>query len=137
MGIWKLLDATQYLHSLGIVHRDLKPENILCLDEEDDTKIVISDFGLSKFAEPHIKMTMPCGTLTYIAPEVISMKARKKGYGKKVDLWSIGCMMHMLVRGTLPFDGKSNDIIIEKTLNKELTFTHKKWEKVSHDAKDL
>merc|ERR1712176_444199 len=50
--IWKLLDALKYLHSLGIVHRDLKPENILCLSETDDTEIVISDFGLSKFAMP-------------------------------------------------------------------------------------
>merc|ERR1712176_89858 len=131
--IWKLLDATQYLHSLGIVHRDLKPENILCLDEFDDTKIVISDFGLSKFAAPHTEMTMPCGTLAYVAPEVLSMK----GYGRKVDLWSLGCIMHLLLRGILPFDGHTKDEVVEKTLNKKLDLTHKKWDKVSETAKDL
>eukprot|EP01084_Bolivina_argentea_P194624 333950_1 len=50
--MFKLFDVTKYLHSLGIVHRDLKPENILCFDEIDDTKIVISNFGLSKFTAP-------------------------------------------------------------------------------------
>merc|ERR1719203_2384202 len=131
--IWKLLDATQYLHALGIVHRDLKPENILCLDEHDDTAIVISDFGLSKFAAPHTEMTMPCGTLAYVAPEVLSMK----GYGRKVDLWSLGCIMHLLLRGVLPFDGHTKDEVVEKTLNKKLNLTHKKWDRVSADAKDL
>merc|ERR1719242_695393 len=131
--IWKLLDATQYLHALGIVHRDLKPENILCLDEHDDTKIVISDFGLSKFAAPHTEMTMPCGTLAYVAPEVLAMK----GYGRKVDLWSLGCIMHLLLRGVLPFDGHTKEEVVEKTLNKKLNLTHPKWAKVSDDAKDL
>merc|ERR1712087_987221 len=131
--IWKLLDAVQYLHALGIVHRDLKPENILCLDEEDDTAIVISDFGLSKFAAPHTEMTMPCGTLAYVAPEVLAMK----GYGRKVDLWSLGCIMHLLLRGVLPFDGHSKDEVVEKTLNKKLNLSHKKWDRVSGDAKDL
>jgi len=131
--IWKLLDATQYLHALGIVHRDLKPENILCLDEHDDTKIVISDFGLSKFAAPHTEMTMPCGTLAYVAPEVLSMK----GYGRKVDLWSLGCIMHLLLRGVLPFDGHTKEDVVEKTLNKALNLNSAKFEHVSAAAKDL
>jgi len=133
--IWKLLDAVQYLHALGIVHRDLKPENILCLDAEDDTAIVISDFGLSKFAAPHTEMTMPCGTLAYVAPEVLAMK----GYGRKVDLWSLGCIMHLLLRGVLPFDGRTKEEVVEKTLNKKLDLTHAKWTAlgVSDAAKDL
>merc|ERR1712110_25272 len=131
--IWKLLDATQYLHSLGIVHRDLKPENILCLDEEDDTAIVISDFGLSKFATPEAQMTMPCGTLCYVAPEVLL----NSGYGNEVDLWSLGCIMHLILRGTLPFDGRDENEIRKKTKNKVVTFDGYKWENISNDAKDL
>eukprot|EP01084_Bolivina_argentea_P028721 53343_1 len=134
--IWKLFDACKYLHSLGIVHRDLKPENILCLDETDDTQIVISDFGLSKFATPLMQrggMTMPCGTLCYVAPEVLT----KTAYGKKVDVWSIGCIMHLLLRGVLPFDGYTEQQIRDKTLHKTLNLTHVKWQRVSEDAKDL
>jgi len=137
--IWKLFDATHYLHSLGIVHRDLKPENMLCLSETDDTQIVISDFGLSKFAAPHTEMTMPCGTLAYVAPEVLLLKKQIKGYDKKVDLWSIGCIMHLLLRGILPFDANDKSVIIEKTLNKKLVINRndKNWKHITDDAIDL
>ena len=54
--IWHVLSALKYLHSVGIVHRDLKPENLLLVKENEPTNIVITDFGLSKFAAPHEAM---------------------------------------------------------------------------------
>ncbi|KAI2528097.1 calcium/calmodulin dependent protein kinase I, partial [Homo sapiens] len=45
--IFQVLDAVKYLHDLGIVHRDLKPENLLYYSLDEDSKIMISDFGLS------------------------------------------------------------------------------------------
>ena len=56
----------------GIVHRDLKPENILCGDELEDLKI--ADFGLSKMTLPKEKMDSACGTLSYVAPEVLTLQ---------------------------------------------------------------
>ena len=132
--IWKLLDALHYLHGLGIVHRDLKPENILCTHESDDTQLLISDFGLSKFAAPHTEMTMSCGTLAYVAPEVL----KQKGYSKKVDLWSLGCIMHLLIRNVLPFDGRTKEQVIERTLNKKLDLVTKPiWKTITPEAKNL
>ena len=46
--IRQVLEAVSYLHSLGIVHRDLKPENLLYMCPDDDARIMLSDFGLSK-----------------------------------------------------------------------------------------
>ena len=62
--IYNVLAALKYLHSVGIVHRDLKPENLLLQKENEPTNIVITDFGLSKFAAPHEAMKAACGMLT-------------------------------------------------------------------------
>ncbi len=131
--IWSLFSAVKYLHARGIVHRDIKPENILCLDADDDSKIIISDFGLSKFATPKELMKVACGTLCYVAPEVLKCS----GYGFSVDIWSIGVIMYLLLRGRLPFDGKTKDEIIDRTLTAQLDFSHAHWSAVSDEAKEL
>ena len=43
-----MLSAVAYMHEEGVVHRDLKPENLLYYSPDADSKIMISDFGLSK-----------------------------------------------------------------------------------------
>mmetsp|Transcript_17541 Transcript_17541/g.34237 ORF Transcript_17541/g.34237 Transcript_17541/m.34237 type:complete len:755 (+) Transcript_17541:30-2294(+) len=125
--IFNLLNGVKYLHDRGVVHRDLKPENILCGDEEDDSQVLITDFGLSKFARPAEVMSMPCGTLAYVAPEVLLLQ----GYGSSVDLWSIGVITYLLIRGGLPFDGATKGEIIERTLHGKVSFRHVCWETVS------
>jgi calcium/calmodulin-dependent protein kinase I len=56
-----VLDAVGYMHSMGVVHRDLKPENLLYHCADEDSKIMISDFGLSKMEDSGI-MATACGT---------------------------------------------------------------------------
>jgi calcium/calmodulin-dependent protein kinase I len=132
--VWNLVDAVMYLHSLGIVHRDLKPENILLEDYEDLSKIVLSDFGLSKFATPREIMRLTCGTLSYVAPEVL----RLNGYTKAVDFWSIGVIMYALLCGQLPFKDAQCDNMgsgISKVLRSQLKFVPDEiWKTVSIEA---
>ena len=52
----------------------MKPENILMGSKSRDDDIVIGVFGVSHFAAPHEIMNPPCGTLAYVAPEVLTMK---------------------------------------------------------------
>eukprot|EP00483_Globobulimina_turgida_P009947 UN09966 len=96
---YKVLSTLFYLHSVGIVHRDLKPENLLLVRDKEPTNIVITDFGLSKFAAPHEAMKAACGTLSYVAPEVLRMES----YGKEVDLWSTGVIMFLTLIAKLRF----------------------------------
>ncbi|WOL11034.1 hypothetical protein Cni_G19795 [Canna indica] len=97
----QLVSAVAFCHARGVFHRDLKPENLL-LDENGDLKV--SDFGLSAVAEQShgedgLLHTF-CGTPAYIAPEVL----RKRGYdGAKVDIWSCGIILFVLMAGYLPF----------------------------------
>ena len=68
------------LYSSGVVHRDLKPENLLYHSPDEDSKIMISDFGLSKMEDSGI-MATACGTpgewkcCNYLA---IAFKGRSK-----------------------------------------------------------
>jgi calcium/calmodulin-dependent protein kinase I len=59
--IKQVLSAVAYMHSEGVVHRDLKPENLLYASPEEESKIMISDFGLSKMEDSGI-MATACGT---------------------------------------------------------------------------
>jgi len=77
--------ALDHLHGLGIVYRDLKPENILL---DSDGHIKLTDFGLSKEALDS-KTYSFCGTVEYMAPEVVN----RKGHGTTADWWSFGVLM--------------------------------------------
>lgn len=95
-----LVSAVGFCHSRGVYHRDLKPENIL-VDENGELKV--SDFGLSTISE-QIKgdglFHTFCGTPAYVAPEVLG----RKGYdAAKVDIWSCGVILFVLMAGYLPF----------------------------------
>ncbi|XP_033168097.1 calcium/calmodulin-dependent protein kinase type 1 isoform X3 [Drosophila simulans] len=96
--IRQILEAVDYMHEQGVVHRDLKPENLLYYSPDDDSKIMISDFGLSKMEDSGI-MATACGTPGYVAPEVLAQKP----YGKAVDVWSIGVISYILLCGYPPF----------------------------------
>lgn len=63
--IKQILEAVDYMHSQGVVHRDLKPENLLYYSPDDDSKIMISDFGLSKMEDSGV-MATACGTPGYV-----------------------------------------------------------------------
>ncbi|PKA50175.1 CBL-interacting protein kinase 19 [Apostasia shenzhenica] len=96
----QLISAVGFCHARGVFHRDLKPENLL-LDDKGDLKV--SDFGLSAVSEQIRKDGLFhtfCGTPAYVAPEVLS----RKGYdGAKVDIWSCGVILFVLMAGYLPF----------------------------------
>ncbi|XP_054473820.1 serine/threonine-protein kinase 33 isoform X2 [Anoplopoma fimbria] len=139
--IHSLADAVVYLHKRDIVHRDLKLENILVkndLDEDDNGRINIkvTDFGLSvKTGGVGIEniMTEACGTLIYMAPEMMS----GRGYSQWCDVWSIGVVMFILLCGEPPFVSKTQANLLQEIMNKEVKFTQHIWATVSDAAKNL
>eukprot|EP00854_Cymbomonas_tetramitiformis_P022685 gene22685-27384_t len=74
----ELVLAVSHLHSKGIMHRDLKPENIL-LDARGHIRL--TDFGLAKVVSGDAGTNSMCGTMEYMAPEIII----GKGHGRPAD----------------------------------------------------
>jgi len=129
----QLLDAVKYLHDVGIVHRDIKPENILLTDDSEIPTIKLADFGLSKLVGPNDTLRTACGTLAYVAPEVLMQRP----YSKPVDLWSIGIVTYLMLRGRLPFDSKDRHILIQKTIEANLDLSGPYWDKLTPYALDF
>ena len=63
----QLIEAVDYLHSVGCAHRDVKPANIL-VDGRHEIKLI--DFGLGNLYGETQKLKTSCGSPCYAAPEV-------------------------------------------------------------------
>ena len=61
--------------------------------------VKVADFGLGKLVRPNTVLEKKCGTASYVAPEVLT----GGGYSKPADMWSVGVIMHLVLRGKLPF----------------------------------
>ena len=120
--------AIDYLHKNGYIYRDLKPENIL-LDNKGYIKL--TDFGLCKLITNeniNEKYTI-CGTLSYIAPEILMGKS----YDYSVDWFSFGVVIYVLLCGEYPFESKKEPKYDEKVYKQKVKYP----EKMSNEAKDI
>ena len=128
-----LLTAIHQVHQRKIVHRDLKPGNLLLEDASDDCSILLADFGFAKHLDKNGYCKTRCGTPSYVAPEVILQVP----YTEKVDMWSVGCILYMLLCGYPPFQGANHREIFRRIRAGNFTFHESSWGNVSIAAKQL
>jgi len=99
----QIAGGVAFLHTQGIAHRDLKTSNILIRNEEGPPEIAIIDYDLAKINHAEVwEGHTPCGTAPFMAPEIV----RHAKYGMAVDMWSLGCVLYVILTGKRPFDGK-------------------------------
>jgi serine/threonine protein kinase len=116
-----------------VSHRDLKLENILV---DCDLNLKVADFGYSSFQKTD-NLTSYRGTFTYMAPEI---KEGKTYTGLKVDLFSAGVILFILIRGIFPFkEARKEEFFYNLLATGKF---NEYWEKVqgnylSADCKDI
>jgi len=95
----QVLSALAYLHAHGVVHCDVKLENIL-YETSQSKHVKIIDFGFAQRLESGRELSRRCGSLRYMAPEVL-----KRSYTEKADVWSVGAVVYMLLVGRSLYSG--------------------------------
>ena len=136
---YQVFSGLCYLHENNVFHRDIKPENILISKKEKDLNsdeiyfwIKIIDFGTAKIFEKGEKEKKVVGSAYYIAPEVL-----KQNYNEKCDTWSVGVILYMFLTGRAPFDGKTQDEIINSIKKKNYDENNPKLLQSSPEVRDL
>ncbi|KAJ8102134.1 kinase-like domain-containing protein [Lipomyces tetrasporus] len=142
--VFQILKALEYVHSKNVAHRDLKLDNILLVSQNPGSRIVLVDFGISKYVIGSRRMTTVVGTPEFSAPEVgfadsLRQKNHRSGYDFKCDLWSLGIVLHILLSGISPFyDSTENTSSIARNAREcRLNLNGAAWANISRSAKDL
>mmetsp|Transcript_52378 Transcript_52378/g.117950 ORF Transcript_52378/g.117950 Transcript_52378/m.117950 type:complete len:526 (+) Transcript_52378:117-1694(+) len=100
------VSAVLHLHTSLVCHRDLKPTNFVV--DNGGSSIRLTDFGLSVILSgPEQRLTHCCGTLPFIAPEVLQVQMDKKADGEPTssynglhaDIWSLAANLVELICG--------------------------------------
>lgn len=128
-----MIDVLSYMQGKSVVHRDLKLENIL-VDEQLNLKV--ADFGFATYKKINA-LNSYRGTMTYMAPEI---KEGKTYDGKKIDIFSTGVILFIIVQGIFPFKEAKKDEFFYKLILENKLDTY--WKKVggqslSSEFKDL
>ncbi|NWZ68772.1 M3K19 kinase, partial [Acrocephalus arundinaceus] len=98
----QILQGVAYLHDNCVVHRDIKGSNVMLMPTG---VIKLIDFGCARrLAWASLSGTRSellrsvHGTPYWMAPEVIN----ESGYGRKSDIWSVGCTVFEMATGKPP-----------------------------------
>eukprot|EP00742_Colponemidia_sp_Colp-10_P020515 GILJ01023920.1.p1 GENE.GILJ01023920.1~~GILJ01023920.1.p1 ORF type:complete len:610 (-),score=86.74 GILJ01023920.1:106-1806(-) len=114
----ELACACEYMRVHDIIHRDIKGDNLV-LDEHGH--LILTDFGFAKHLLPGRRHKTCCGTLAYIAPEML-LNNDPEGYSFQVDWWSAGVVLFTVLTGFFPFLKSRRKDTIEAITTQALQF---------------
>lgn len=129
----KMLKSMAFCHTHNIAHCDMKPKNLLLRSEDNDSYIKLADFGFAARCHAPKTLTKQCGTPFFVSPEILM----RQPYDQQSDMWSVGCIIFLLLSGNLPFMGRSQKELFKKIVSGKFEYDDDDWCDVSEEAKDL
>ncbi|KAH8901705.1 kinase-like protein, partial [Thozetella sp. PMI_491] len=101
-------------------HGDIKPENILWFHEKGQNRLVITDFGLTRYHSFRSKSNNPYENLegltpTYRPPEV----DLKMSISPRYDVWALGCVFIQFLSWYLLGDFKTHNTFATDRLTED------------------
>lgn len=100
--------------------------------DDNDSYIKLADFGFAARVHSPKSLTKQCGTPFFVSPEILM----RQSYDQMSDMWSVGCIIYLLLSGNLPFMGRSQKELFRKIVVGKFEFDED-WDEVSDEAKDL
>lgn len=143
--VGEIVQALEYLESVGVSHRDIKPENILVTEQGHLKLGDLGSAGISEKARKILriknhkhkdgvkedgKLNTFVGTKEYVSPEVL----KGKGCQPSCDMWSLGVIIFQLFTGHTPFNSGDAEFYIFKNI---MECNYKIPDSVPKEAKDL
>jgi len=121
----QLVGGIVYCHSKGVCHRDLRVENLM-LDNKGNLKI--TDFGHAGMFEVgwDVFQTMLVGSVSHLAPEQVTGTVYS---GEKIDVWSAGIILYIMVTGMAPFQADSPEELLDLIREAEVSIGRTALEK--------
>jgi serine/threonine protein kinase len=134
-----ILVCLEGMNRVGLSHRDIKPANVLlCRNSGTNSgpRVKVCDFGMSTFCGVDGQVRGRCGTPGYVAPEIF-LAGVHGGYGNKVDIFSAGVTLYVMLCGYEPFYGESDAELVEANKTANVEYPTDDWSAVSLEARDL
>jgi len=128
-----MIKAIAHLHDNNIAHCDLKSRNLLLSSNDNDSSVILADFGFATRVYSPNSLKKQCGTPYFVAPEILL----RNGYDTQSDMWSVGIIIYSLLSGGLPFTGKTHLELFKAIVKGRFDFNDTQWDHVSASAQDL
>lgn len=107
----RVCNALDAAHSRRIIHRDIKPANIMF---DIDGNGFLADFGIAKIkSDVEDEEAWLVGTPNYMSPE----QCLDKDLDGRSDIYSLGVVLYEVLTGSLPFEGTSNERVMDLHVN--------------------
>lgn len=146
----QIINVLTYLHTKNVCHGNIRPESFIIQftsnnnlihnennDENGKINVILIDYGeltnMSNCFYDELKQTEKYYKPYFTAPELL----KKLDFSNKVDVFSAGVMLFLILSGKIPFEGNENNKIKQSICDSNWTFQSKEWEDISSDAKDL